>query len=329
MARTIARTIASAPGKVVLSGEYAVLDGAPAICMAVNRRARVVIDTTDAEFSTVKAPGYTSAAGRFQASGGVLRWTEGQDVFRVVDSVWRIAGLADKPSHAIALDSGEFVDDDSGQKIGIGSSAAITVALVVATQNETAGSNVARLAQRAHADLQGGVGSGVDVACSLNGGLIEYRMEGAAMVALRWPDDLRARLIWTGRAASTREKLSLLDAAVSKPSRVRLAGASEDIAAAWRSGGAGAILSQYHRYIECLQDFSVDHDLGIFDAGHADILHAANADNLIYKPCGAGGGDVGIVLGTNEQQLDTFTRQLNGKYRVLDWRLSDTGAIVE
>jgi phosphomevalonate kinase len=325
----MARTIASAPGKVVLSGEYAVLDGAPAICMGVNRRARVVIDSTDAEFSTVEAPGYTSASGRFQVSGGVLRWQEGQDDFGVVDSVWRISGLADKPSHAIALDSGEFIDDDTGQKIGIGSSSAITVALVAAMQNATEGSNIAMLAQRAHADLQGGVGSGVDVACSLRGGLIEYRMEGAATVALRWPDGLHSRLIWTGRAASTREKLSLLDAAVSKPSRVRLAGASEDIARAWRSGSAGKILNQYHHYIECLQDFSVDHDLGIFDAGHADILHAASADNLIYKPCGAGGGDVGIVFGTDEQQLDTFARQLMRKYRVLDWQLSDTGAIVE
>jgi phosphomevalonate kinase len=31
------RITASAPGKLVLSGEYAVLDGAPAICVAVDR----------------------------------------------------------------------------------------------------------------------------------------------------------------------------------------------------------------------------------------------------------------------------------------------------
>ena len=42
----ISRVTASAPGKVVLSGEYAVLSGAPAICMAVNRRATVTIEQT-------------------------------------------------------------------------------------------------------------------------------------------------------------------------------------------------------------------------------------------------------------------------------------------
>ena len=35
--------VATAPGKVVLSGEYAVLDCAPAICMAINYRARATI----------------------------------------------------------------------------------------------------------------------------------------------------------------------------------------------------------------------------------------------------------------------------------------------
>ena len=52
--------IASAPGKVILCGEYAVLDGAPAICMAVDRRARVEITEIDGDISDVSAPGYTN-----------------------------------------------------------------------------------------------------------------------------------------------------------------------------------------------------------------------------------------------------------------------------
>ena len=34
---------ASAPGKIVLAGEYAVLWDAPAVCMAIDRRARACV----------------------------------------------------------------------------------------------------------------------------------------------------------------------------------------------------------------------------------------------------------------------------------------------
>ena len=322
------KIVASAPGKVVLSGEYAVLDGAPAICMAIERRALVVMTVIDDEFSTVRAAAYTDEIGRFRAADGVLHWQHGREIFAIVDSVSRIADVT-LASLNIDLDSSEFIDAATGQKIGIGSSAAITVALMAAATGTVDSAKIAILAQRAHADLQGGVGSGVDIACSLNGGLIEYRIEGASVAALTWPEGLHYRLVWTGRAASTRDKLSKLDTAISKPSRVRLAGASERMALAWRSFDAARIISEYRFYNESLLEFSVDHDLGILDAGHAELQQAASADNLVYKPCGAGGGDIGIVFGTNELQLDTFAKRLASRFTVLDWRLSETGAVIE
>ena len=41
--------VASAPGKIVVSGEYAVLVGAPALAAAVDRRVRCAIDDGDAD----------------------------------------------------------------------------------------------------------------------------------------------------------------------------------------------------------------------------------------------------------------------------------------
>ncbi len=38
------KVIADAPGKLVLLGEYAVLEGAPGLVVAVDRRARVVLE---------------------------------------------------------------------------------------------------------------------------------------------------------------------------------------------------------------------------------------------------------------------------------------------
>jgi phosphomevalonate kinase len=55
------RSVASAPGKIVLAGEYAVLWDAPAICMAVTRRA--VASVTDSADGTchLRTPGFEGA----------------------------------------------------------------------------------------------------------------------------------------------------------------------------------------------------------------------------------------------------------------------------
>jgi len=85
--------MASAPGKVVLSGEYAVLDGAPAVCMAVDRRARVFVTDHDEDHHVVTALGYAESAGRFKSSNGALEWLAGGEEFKLVEDLWRTAGI--------------------------------------------------------------------------------------------------------------------------------------------------------------------------------------------------------------------------------------------
>jgi phosphomevalonate kinase len=316
------KSIASAPGKIVLSGEYAVLDGAPAICMAVNRRARATLTSIGGDVSQVAATGYSDERGRFQLIDGQVTWLDDQKGFGIVNSVYRAADGVESCTRLIDLDTSEFIDAQSRRKIGIGSSAAITIALSAAIKNST---DIATSARRAHADFQDGAGSGVDIACGLHGGLIEYRMEGAATTKLKWPDGLFYRIIWTRIAASTRDKLAHLEATVRSPSRVRLVIESEMMAAAWRSSDASRIVAAYRDYIPQLREFSTDHDLGIFHAGHDELWRTANAHQLAYKPCGAGGGDVGILLGLNSASLDAFVASISSSCTELDCELSSTG----
>ena len=321
--------VASAPGKIVLSGEYAVLDGAPAIAMAVDRRARVSLADVDGGISQVRAPGYTNEIGRFASLGGDFRWLDGQAKFGLVDSVWRATDALQSGAQLIDLDTSDFIDPERHRKIGIGSSAALTVALCAAVKASIDPGTIMAVAQRAHLDLQGGAGSGVDIACSVSGGLIDYRMEGASVTALDWPQGLSYRVVWTGVAASTRDKLSKLNTGTSLPSRVRLVGASEAMADAWQSADPDRVIKEYHRYNERLRQFNIDHDLGIFDAGHEEIWRAAGDAHLMYKPCGAGGGDVGIVFGTDDTALDAFIDELATGQVLPDCRLSHVGAIIE
>jgi len=320
------KIVASAPGKVLLSGEYAVLDGAAAICMAVNRRARATLVEIDGDMNRVTAAAYTDEVGQFQSIDGSVHWQSGRRQFEVVDAVWRAIEGRKDVAQVVDLDTSQFIDAETSRKTGIGSSAAITVALCAALKGSI---DIKSLAQRAHRALQGGVGSGVDVACSIHGGLIHYRMDDADSVGLDWPIGLHFRVIWTGVTSSTQEKLAKLEAGVSKSSRIRLARAAEKIALAWRVGQAARIVDEYHDYTEYLRAFNVDHKLGIFDAGHEELCRTASVAGLAYKPCGAGGGDVGILLGTDAAALDAFTGMLPTACSVLDCETSPMGVRIE
>jgi len=272
--------VASAPGKIVLSGEYAVLDGAPAICVAVDRRAVVTVDTSADDQCHVTTPGF---------SGG--------DPFRIIDAVTG----GEHPPRNIEMDTRAFSVD--GTKTGIGSSAALNVALTAAL-GET--DDVFEEALLAHRRFQGGAGSGVDIAAATHGGLIEYTMPSRTVSSLSWPDGLQMRVLWTGVPASTETKLEKLGAQAMQPSRSALLLAAPRMADAWRSGDADRIMADYIPYIGVLQKFSVDHDLGIFDAGHDQLTDAAMQSDLVYKPAGAGGGDIGVLFGRDIAELDEF-----------------------
>jgi len=271
---------ASAPGKLVLAGEYAVLWGAPAICMAVNRRARAAVGPSGDGACHVTTPGFG-----------------GDDRLRIIDAVTE----GERPPCDIELDTSAFMND--GRKTGIGSSAALTVALLAALENST---DVYTKALAAHRRLQRGTGSGIDVAAAVHGGLFEYEMPTHAVDPFGWPAGLAFRVIWTGVPASTEARIAQLAQHASRPSRSALLLAAPRIRDAWRARDADAVLAEYVGYIGVLRQFSVDHDLGIFDAGHDELTDAAMVDGLVYKPAGAGGGDVGMLFGRSDAELEAF-----------------------
>jgi len=114
------RVTASAPGKLVWLGEYAVLEGAPALVLAVNRRARVRLVEDNGR-----------AAGHAADGAGDDGWHVEP---HVVDAVARVlecdphtatGGLrAEVDSQALFSRTGV-----ARVKLGLGSSAALTVAM--------------------------------------------------------------------------------------------------------------------------------------------------------------------------------------------------------
>lgn len=299
--------VASAPGKVVLSGEYAVLFGHPAVSMAVDRRAVAEIDE--------------SGDDELLCSGA----TSGADP-GIRDCVCDVLGI-EPVRGALRLDTSAFVDPVGGIKLGIGSSAALTAALTRALAPKgTDAAALLDLAARAHAALQGGRGSGVDVATSVSGGLIRYT-RGASPSSLGWPRGLHYALLWSGQPVTTAERVDRVTAAPGGPALRELGSATAALADAWSSGDAAAVVDGYPDYISALRAFDVDHSLGIFDAGHDVLTTRGSASGVVYKPCGAGGGDVGIALGRDAGALAAFAAdaEATGFHR-LDAGLDPAGA---
>jgi phosphomevalonate kinase len=305
----------SAPGKVVLSGEYAVLRGAPAISAAIDRRAVVQVEHTDNNFNRISTPGYADGSWRFTANAtGEIGWLDEPPAqgLRLIEEGWRAVAPIEPEGLSIIVDTSEFFAPASAEKLGLGSSAAAMTAFVGALcKLVSVTANVDKLSASAHLALQRGLGSGVDIATSFHGGVIEYRMgREQPPPHYGWPDGLDYRLLWSGKPADTMSKISKLDTAGGDDGRwASLVSAASEAATVWAGGNVAEILDVFGRYTEILRHFSIDQELGIFDAGHDGLKDMASSFDVVYKPCGAGGGDIGIVLASDNSAISRFCEQ--------------------
>jgi len=173
----------SAPGNLLLGGEYAVLEeGGLGIALAVEprvhatmrpaQRLRVVGKTgagPDIAHDTFDTPRSGSAPDLIPA---VV--SQALD-FMAILSHTTSERRRSLPAYRIDIDSSAFYRPD-GRKRGFGSSAAVSVCLTAAVlqatglNTETTAAHTVRLALEAHRAFQSGTGSGYDVFCSYHGG---------------------------------------------------------------------------------------------------------------------------------------------------------------
>lgn len=165
---------ASAPGSLMICGEHAVVYGHPAIVCAIDQRVRVRL--TPGEDGCVHI---YSALGEYHAPIGLLH----------PDARLRfvLACLERYPaSGALRLD----IEADIDPTLGLGSSAAVTVATLaaLATHGQHDASKITLHAQALAIirSLQGR-GSGADLAASLWGGMIQYQNLSVHIGALPLP----------------------------------------------------------------------------------------------------------------------------------------------
>ncbi len=259
---------ALAPGKAILSGEYAVLHGAPAIAVAVDR--------------------YVSV-------------TAGDDApSPFVAAALRHAGATAK----LHVDSSALYEGDV--KLGLGSSAAVTVAVVGYALGRLSSDKrrVFDLADAAHAEAQGTRGSGIDVACSVWGGTIRFqRAKGDVDVReVDLPDGVRLTFTWAGQPASTAELIGRVKAlAEAQPSRHeaaigRLVSHAHAFATAVNANDAEGLVRAADAYCQAMAALGDAAGCEIVTKPHTQLAALARRHGGAAKPSGAGGGDLGVAF---------------------------------
>lgn len=304
---------ATAPGKAVLCGEYAVLYGAPSVCLALNSRAVVSIRSLPGRASSVTAPGYFADSVHFLPdTAGQLKWLDAvpQNLdLGLVAAVWRTVSPRASTAIDVTLDTRAFLDGATGRKLGVGSSAALAVALtgaLCAAGDREQG--VLGLADAAHREFQQGRGSGIDVATSYCGGVVRFE-RGREPARLGWPEGLRYRLLWSGKTVSTDAKLMKFAARSRRTADADLKSASTSVVDALERGGSAAVMTTLSDYARALRHFDETHRIGIYAAGHRKLADLADGvEDLVYKPCGAGGGDIGVAVAPREEALHDFAK---------------------
>ncbi len=324
---------ARAPGKVVALGEYAVLEGAPALVLAVDRYAAATIAPSEDALSHLKTlfPDPTERA----FSPGE---PSGSELVDVVTS-----GGAEAGAWSGILDSAAFFD--RGTKLGIGSSAAALCAWAGAWAAHARRAGVGFVEPTLpalialHRRFQGGKGSGIDVAASFHGGAVEFALGPAGMPrigSVQLPNSVGFASIFAGKSASTPEFVAhyrVWTQAHPKEAAAihrRLSATAEAGCKAARGNAAGAFIEAIADYGRGLQDLGVAIGADIVTAEHREIGEHARRFGVAYKVSGAGGGDLGLACALDAQALEAFKTSVGNRgFRVIDFGLAEAGLIVE
>lgn len=301
-----------APGKLMWIGEYAVLDGAPALVSAVNRYGALRWETTTGGPDDLTL----TLRSTLSDEAWILRDAQGA-LAAETPAIWRLA----KACAEVIREKGFALIDQGGDlfistnalsgdevKLGLGSSAAVaalmTAALVSGPLDDA---TCYALALDAHRRFQGGVGSGADVAASALGGLLRVQA-GEAPRPIK-PPSLKLAIVHTGVEANTREMIrALKEARAARPAVDKLLAAMGECSSAAldaleREDNKG-FLDEVRAFHQLEVELSAESGVGIVtDEISAAVNLIAQCDGAA-KASGAGGGDIVVGFFEDDARRD-------------------------
>ncbi|WP_018662727.1 phosphomevalonate kinase [Heyndrickxia acidiproducens] len=323
-----------APGKLMIAGEYAVIEpGQPAVVAAVDRY--ITVDAKDSSENVLSLPQLGIEEVVWHTEGDSVQFSREDPRLRFIANALSVftrlareKSLSPRPLHLTI--TSELDDAASGKKYGLGSSAAILVSVLAALlhihRRELPATKdmIYKLASIAHLKTQGN-GSGADLAASTYGGWIHYKAFRPDWVFARlrevkkiselleasWPylsippltppPNLHLCVGWTGKAAATGPMVENIGLVREKQPEVYGLFLQESVAAVaqlvegFNKLDAGQVMAGMAANRRALQHLGAYADVEIETAGLRKLSGIAEKYGA-GKSSGAGGGDCGIAF---------------------------------
>lgn len=330
---------ASAPGKLYIAGEYAVVEaGHPAIIVAVDQF--ITVRLTHAEnYGSIRSFQYGELPILWTRQNGELVLDKRENPFHYIleamNLTERFAKEQGKELSFYELTVTSELDNSNGKKYGLGSSGAVTVATVKALSKyyelNLSKEQIFKIAALAHLFVQGN-GSCGDIAASVYGGWIAFKtfdrdwvltkekeLSLTELLKLNWPSlsilpltpprDLRLIIGWTGSPASTSNLVDKvnhqrkLDVTAYETFLKNSTNCVNAIIEAFQNGDIETIQKQIRVNRQLLLSMSAKTNVVIETPALKKLCDLAETFNGAAKSSGAGGGDCGIVLFQQKEGL--------------------------
>lgn len=292
----------STPGKLFVLGEYAVLAGGPALLTTTARH--VYARDSGGKGYQLLGPSFSNP----------------DELPEIVAATLTDAGIPVEVGD-ICLDLREFYHDDI--KLGLGSSAASTVALVGYLAPFLSPIRRFEIAFAAHRAFQGGRGSGADIAASTFGATIAFYPAGGtgsagAQIRTKYaeietglviPEDLQIKAVWTGKPARSTSFIDGIDQAKTSNADAlsslysEIASTAKNGIEALQSKDSARFIEAIRRGDELMEALGELSDLPIITDTHRKLRSLAKEAGFVAKPSGAGGGDFTLLIGPAELPL--------------------------
>ncbi|MBU0758531.1 MAG: phosphomevalonate kinase [Nanoarchaeota archaeon] len=335
----------SAPGKIIVAGEWAVLEkGNSAVVAAVNNKINVKIRESDRFLISIKDYGINEQE--------LISGSRHMSIaFSAVKTLEEYLGNL-RPCHIVS----EGIDRIGGHKIGLGSSAAATAAIVTALleYNDSAWDKqlVYKLSMLSHFGAQGKLGSGTGIAASVYGGTVKYtapdtdwlkkrlgKKKTKEIVSMDWPDlkienislmpNLKILIGFTGSSASTKYLIKkIMDFKQSAPDEYTkiMTHINEQALIFAVQKNEQDILSAIRNNSALLRRLENKSGVNIFTKELTKLIELSSTEKSAAKLSGAGGGDCGIAVCFDEKITQKIKRSWEeNKIVPLDLKIDTDG----